>query len=254
MLLLRLNCFLTLLIVGLSYGQEKVLVGAASDLKFALDSVIARYNLGQRYHRIEVTYSSSGKLFEQISHGAPYDIFFSADTAYPAKLKENGLVIGDLHSYGIGRIVIWSKKIDPIKGEMNSLINPLIRKISIANPAHAPYGKRAAEALTYYALYQKVLPLLVYGENISQAAQFVTSGAADAGIIALSLAISPAMQKEKGSYFLIPREAHTPLDQAFVLLTHAKANGTALAFIDFVRSDEAKRILRHFGFLDKQQK
>jgi len=253
LLLKRVLLFFVLLNASLgAAGQDKgkILIGAASDLKFALDSVISRYSVTHKNDKVDVTYSSSGKLFEQISHGAPYDLFFSADTEYPDKLKAKGLVIGELYVYGIGRIVLWSNKFDPVKDKMRSLLYPTIGKISIANPAHAPYGKRAVEALKYYNLYPKVLPRLVYGENISQAAQFITSGAADAGIIALSLATSPAMQNEKGSYFLIPAEAHSPLEQAFGLLTHAKGNAAATSFRDFMLSDEAKRILRHFGFVE----
>jgi molybdate transport system substrate-binding protein len=233
-----------------SQDKDRILIGAASDLKFALDSVITRYVEQYSGDKVDVAYSSSGKLFEQIAHGAPYDLFFSADKEYPARLKMKGLVIGQLYTYGVGRIVLWSKKIDPNKDAMESVLDPAIGKISMANPLHAPYGKRAEEALTYYGLHEKVSSRLVFGENISQAAQFITSGAADVGIIALSLATSPAMQKENGNYFLIPAVAHSPLEQAFVLLTNAKGNSAAITFKDFMLSDEAKRILRHFGFAE----
>src|SRR6187399_200314 len=120
--------------------QNKILIAAASDLKFALDSIVTAFKKSST-GSVDVTYGSSGKLFEQISNGAPFDIFFSADINYPKQLKEKGLTASEVYPYGVGRIVIWSKKIDPEKEGMKSLSSPSIKKIAIANPAHAPYGK-----------------------------------------------------------------------------------------------------------------
>jgi molybdate transport system substrate-binding protein len=234
-----------------SHGQAqtaaKILVAAASDLKFALDSVATLF---KKSHpgTVDITYGSSGKLFAQISNSAPFDIFFSADITYPQQLKEKQLTLSEIYIYGKGRIVLWSKKIDPKKDGMNTLLSPTISKIAIANPQHAPYGKRAEEALAYYKLTARVKPKLVYGENISQTAQFVTSGAADAGIVALSLAVSPNMKKENGAYFIIPEESHKPLEQGAVITKHAQGNDYATAFLDYMKSDAADAILRHFGF------
>ena len=228
-------------------GQGKILLAAASDLKFALDSVVAIYKK-QNGGTVEVTYGSSGKLFEQISNGAPFDIFFSADISYAKQLKEKNLTASDYYIYGIGRIVLWSRKLDLEKERMNALLQPGVKKIAIANPLHAPYGKRAEEALKFYKMHDAVKSKLVLGENISQAAQFVTTGAADIGIIAYSLALSPNMTKEKGKYFLIPENAHQRLEQAVVITKHGKGNTFAQTFLSFVRSDEAKQILAHFGF------
>src|SRR6478609_11073099 len=199
--------------------SDKILMAAASDLKFALDSIVMVFKKSNS-GTVEVTYGSSGKLFEQISNGAPFDIFFSADINYPKQLKEKGLTASEVYPYGVGRIVIWSKKIDPDKEGMKSLSSPLIRKIAIANPAHAPYGKRAEEALMYYKMLDAVKSKLVYGENISQTAQFITTGAADIGIVALSLAVSPNMKKEGGKYYLIPETSHNRLEQGAVITRH----------------------------------
>lgn len=226
---------------------EKLLIAAASDLKFALDSVLIIYESVHPDAEVKVTYGSSGKLFEQISNGAPFDIFFSADIEYPKKLKQKGLADSNVLSYGTGRIVVWSKKLNPSAG-MSILQKPSIAKIAIANPLHAPYGKRAEEALEYYGLLPSLKPKLVFGENISQTAQFVTTGAADAGIIALSLALSPAMRREKGSYYIIPEESHQPLKQGFVILKHAQPNDLARDFADFVVSQKGTDILSYFGF------
>jgi molybdate transport system substrate-binding protein len=245
---------LLFVIIGpFSRGQysDAILIAAASDLKFALDSAVMVFKTANPGARIEVTYGSSGKLFEQISHTAPFDLFFSADIEYPLNLKKKGFVLSEVHTYGVGRIVIWSHTIDPNKEQMNSLLDKMIRKIAIANPQHAPYGRRAEEALKYYKVYEKVKSKLVFGENISQTAQFVTTGAADAGIVALSLALSPAMKKSNGHYYIIPENAHKPLEQGFVILKKAEQNSLAIAFKDFMLGTEATKILGYFGFTKK---
>ena len=228
-------------------SQGKVLIAAASDLKFALDSVVAVFKKNNR-GTVEVTHGSSGKLFEQISNGAPFDMFFSADIEYPRKLKDKSLTVTDPYIYGVGRLVVWSKKFDVESQGMKALIEPGVQKISIANPQHAPYGKRAEETLKFYKMYDTVKGKLVMGENISQAAQFVTTGAAEIGIVAYSLALSPNMKKENGKYYLIPENAHQRLEQAVVITKHGKGNDFAQTFLSFVKSDEAKRVLAHFGF------
>lgn len=229
-------------------AQEKISIAAASDLKFALDSVISVYHKQNSNVKLQVTYGSSGKFYEQIQNAAPFDIYFSADTKYPQKLKDKGFAVSEVHIYGIGRIVIWSKKINPNIDKMNSLINPKINKIAIANPDHAPYGARAKESILYYTLYDKLKGNLVFGENISQTAQFVQLGAADIGIIALSLALSPNMKKERGNYYIIPEESHTPLEQGYVILKHGKDNATVKKFYDFMATPSAINILSYFGF------
>jgi molybdate transport system substrate-binding protein len=228
-----------------SFCQEKILVAAASDLKFALDSVIVQFNQSQK-GRVEVTYGSSGKLSEQIANGAPFDIFFSADVSYPEKLKQNGKAASDIYNYGKGRIVVWSKKIDPTKAGMKSLLDPSVKKIAIANPLHAPYGKRAVESIEYYKL--SVKDKLVYGENISQTAQFISTGAADIGIIALSLALSPNMKRENGKYFVIPENSHQSLTQGAVITSQGGNKKLATEFFAYIKSDPAKAVLKHFGF------
>jgi len=244
----------SLILAGtLSYGQDesKLLIAAASDLKFALDSVVAVFKKSHPGSRVDVTYGSSGKLYEQISHTAPFDLFFSADIEYPRNLKKSGIAISEVEMYGIGHVVLWSKKLDPNDAGMNTLTDDRVAKIAIANPQHAPYGKRAEESLIHYKLYDKVKDKLVFGENISQTAQFVTAGAADVGIIALSLALSPTMKKENGKYYLIPATAHKPLEQGFVILKNAEKNSLALTFKNFMSGKEATEILRYFGFTKK---
>lgn len=225
--------------------QQKVLVAAASDLRFAMDSIVQIY---PHAAEIEVIYGSSGKFFEQISNGAPFDIYFSADLAYPKKLQENRKTASEIFPYGIGRLVLWSKKDLGGKLSMDILKEQHIRKVAIANPRHAPYGQRAEEALMHYNLLEQVKPKLVFGENIAQTAQFVASGAADIGIIALSLALSPNMKKMNPDYYLIPESSHQPLLQGAVVIKHSELKAGAVKFFEFFKEDQARMILMHFGF------
>ena len=231
-----------------SQQNDRIRIAAASSIKFALDSIVQAFEARQP-GRVDVSYGSSGKLFEQISNGAPFDIFFSADMNYPSLLREKNMAVSEPYIYGVGRLVVWSKKIDVRNTGIKSLLDPVVKKISIANPLYAPYGKRAEEALVHYELLDKVKSRLVYGQNISQAAQFVTSGAADVGIIALSLALSPNMKRETGVYFIIPESSHLPLEHGLVITRHGEGNNFAKGFVDFVKGEQAVAILLHFGFM-----
>jgi molybdate transport system substrate-binding protein len=227
--------------------KQEVVVAAAADLKFAMDSLVATFSKNNPDITIKVVYGSSGNFFQQIGNGAPFDLFFSADIDYTRQLTAKHLTLSDTHLYGTGQLVLWSKTIDPAVDKMNTLLSNAITKIAIANPAHAPYGRRAEEALRHYQLYDQVKDKLVLGENIAQTAQYAQSGAADIGIIALSLALSPAMQSG-GKYWLIPADSHQPLEQGFVLLPHAKDNKGAYQFMNFITTPEARAVLKSFGF------
>lgn len=227
--------------------RKEVLVAAAADLKFAMDSLVKVFSNASGDVAVKLVYGSSGNFFEQISNEAPFDLFFSADLDYPQKLEQQHKTLSAIQTYGTGQIVLWSNKLDPAKEGMNILLLPSVTRIAVANPAHAPYGRRAEESLKYYKLYDKVRQKLVIGENISQTAQFVSTGAADIGIIALSLALSPQLQKE-GKYWLIPETSHQPLRQGYVLLQHAKGNDGVQKFATFIASAKARAILEHFGF------
>ncbi len=242
-------CLLCMTVPFTSHAQKtEVVVAAAADLRFAMDSLVAVYTKTNPDCSLKVVYGSSGNFFQQIGNGAPFDLFFSADIDYPKQLTEKHLTLSVIHLYGTGQLVLWSKTIDPAIDKMNTLLDPSIKKIAIANPAHAPYGQRAEESLRHYQLYDKIKDKLVMGENIAQTAQYAQSGAADIGIIALSLALSPALQQAGGKYWLIPADSHQPLEQGFVLLPHAKDNKGAFQFMDFITTPEARAILKSFGF------
>src|SRR6202171_2155252 len=185
---------LAVLLVARHSVAQELKIAAAADLKFAMADLAAQFEK-RAGGKLDVTYGSSGNFLSQIAHGAPFDLFFSADAEYPKKLETAGLTEpGTLNEYALGRIVIWTSsdsRIRVAKAGWEALLDESIEKIAIANPEHAPYGRAAVAALRNAGIYEQVKAKLVYGENIAQAAQFVASGNAQAGILALSLAVSP---------------------------------------------------------------
>jgi molybdate transport system substrate-binding protein len=224
-------------------------IAAAADLKFAMTDLVAQFQK-QTGGKVDVTYGSSGNFFSQLQNGAPFDLFFSADIEYPRRLEAAGLgEPGTLYTYAVGRIVIWmpaDSKIDVARRHWSALLDPSVHKIAIANPEHAPYGRAAVAALQKAAIYEQVAPKLVYGENISQAGQFAQSGNAQAGIIAMSLALSPAMAA--GKRWEIPEQMHPPIEQGLILLKNAHNKNKALEFLNFVKSDTGHATLEKYGF------
>jgi molybdate transport system substrate-binding protein len=231
-------------------------IAAASDLKFALDEVVHPFRALHPQADLQVTYGSSGLFFAQIAQGAPFDLFLSADVAYPRKLAAQGLVHpSGIFPYAVGRIVLWVPRNSPLSVEtlgIRVLLEPGARRIAIANPQHAPYGRAAEAALRSEGLYEAVKERLVFGENITQTAQFVQSGAADVGIIALSLALAPTL-RDSGRYWLVPAEAHPPLEQGGAILQRAREPELALAFRDFLLGPEGRAILERYGFVLPQE-
>lgn len=237
-----------LLALGPAGAAEKLTIAAAADLKFAMDEIAATFRKAHPKDEVEVIYGSSGKFHTQIQQGAPFDIFFSADKGYAEGLKKEGLAVTEPKLYAIGRIVIWSPTRDASKMTLKDLDDPKLNKIAIANPAHAPYGKRAEESLRAIGLWDKLQDKLVFGENIAQTAQFVQTGAADIGIVALSLAKSPELAS-KGGYSLIPDNLHSPLEQAFVITKQGGANPLAKAFAKYMGTKDARQIMIRYGFV-----
>ena len=226
---------------------EKITVAAAADLKFAMDELVSVFKNANPGAQVDVVYGSSGNFYSQIKEGAPYDLFFSADITYPEQLVTGGLAASDVKPYAFGRIVLWSGSLDASRMTLESLADPKIARIAIANPQHAPYGKRAQEALQAAGLWDKIEPKLVYGENIAQTAQFVESGNAQVGIIALSLAVNPELAS-KGGYWLIPDKLHQPLKQAYVITKRAENNALARRFAEYMGSKPARTVMIKYGF------
>ncbi len=246
---LRCLVLLSALLALRTAGAQEIRVAAAADLQFALDELAAQYQT-QTGRKIDVSYGSSGNFFAQIQSGAPFDVLLSADIEYPRKLETAGLAEpGTLYEYAVGRIVIWMPadvRVDLAKLGWKALLEPSVVKIAIANPEHAPYGRAAVAALRSAGIYEQVRPKLVYGENIAQAAQFVSSRNAQAGILALSLAISPPMRD--GKRWEIPANLHAPIEQGAVILKSAKDKQGARDFLAFLKSGAGRKILDSYGF------
>jgi molybdate transport system substrate-binding protein len=224
-------------------------IAAAADLTYAFKDVTARFEK-QTGNKTRLTYGSSGNFFSQIQNGAPFDLFFSADITFPQKLETAGLVEpGTTYEYAKGQIVIWvpnTSKLDLNKG-LAVLLDPGIRKIAIANPLHAPYGSAAVAAMQHEGIYDQVKSKFVMGENISQTAQFVQSGNADAGIVALSLALAPAM-KTAGRFVPIPPTDYPPLIQAAVILKSSPNKELAKQFLTFLKEPGTIALMEQYGF------
>jgi molybdate transport system substrate-binding protein len=230
---------------------HRVRVAAASDLRFALEEIVAKFRGIRPGVEIPVTYGSSGNFFSQLSNKAPYDLFLSADAEYTRKLAEAGLAVRDSEFwYARGRLVLWVAKASSLDVErrgLEALTDPSVRKIAIANPRHAPYGRAAEAALRAAGLYEKVQDRLVLGENIAQTAQFVQSGAADAGLIALSLATAPALRND-GRFWTVPATLHPKIGQGGAILAWAADPPAARDFVAFLTSAAGQEILARYGF------
>ena len=226
-------------------------VAAAADLKFALDDLVARFQTNQPSVNVKVTYGSSGNFYAQLRNKAPFDLFFSADIAYPRKLAEAGLALDmNVFLYAVGRIVVWVPKqsaLDVGRLGIQALLAPSVKKIAVAKPQHAPYGRAAVAAMKSLGVFEQAEPKLVYGENIAQAAQFVQSGAADIGIIALSLAIAPQMS-DAGRHWEIPLESYPRMEQGGIIVNGTKETRAACAFRDFVLGQRGREVLKRYGF------
>ena len=232
--------------------RTRIRVAAAADLRYAMDELVADWSLGNPGIEVEPTYGSSGTFFTQISEGAPFDVYFSADAEYPRRLETAGLAeSGSTRLYGIGRIVVWvpnGSALDVDTRGLVALTDASVKTIAIANPEHAPYGRAAVAAMKTAGIYDAVESKLVLGENVSQAAQFVESGNADVGVIALSLAVAPEL-RDKGRYAIVPIASYPRLEQGAIVPMSANDPDAARAFLDFVLGPEGRTVLDRYGFL-----
>lgn len=199
-------------------------------------------------HKAELAFGSSGKFYSQITNGAPFDVFFSADQERPAKLeKENGIVAGSRFTYATGKLVLWSGKTNFIDDKAAVLKTGNFAHLSIASPKLAPYGAAAVETMKALGVFDKLEPKLVQGESISQAYNFVLTGNAELGFVALSQVYADGKLKS-GSAWIVPGKLHTPIHQDAVILTHGKDNKAAAALVDYLKTEPAKVVIRSFGY------
>lgn len=226
-------------------GEPTLTVFAASDLAFAFKEILPRF---ERALGVKVTLvlGSTGNFARQIEHGAPADVFFAADQGFVERLAAKGILIAETRAlYARGRIVLaTAKRFGPKLVELRELLNPRIRHVGIANPLHAPYGKAAEEALRNVEVWEALKPKLVHGENIRHALQFVQTGAAEAGIVARSVANVPEVD-----WTLIDASLHAPLNQAVAVVKRSPRPELGLAFIQFVNGPEGREIMKRYGFL-----
>jgi molybdate transport system substrate-binding protein len=238
------------LLGGVRAAPAPALVAAASDLKFALDEIAAGFQAGTQAP-LRIAYGSSGNFYRQIVQGAPFELFMSADEGFVLQLAEQGLTPDRGELYGIGRIVLFAPRGAPwrpdaeLAGLKQALRDGRITRFAIANPAHAPYGRAAQQALQRTGVWAAIEPKLVLGENATQAAQFATSGSAQGGIFPLSLAMAPVFA-DAGRYAALPASLHEPLRQRMVLTRQAGA--TARAFYRHLQGPEARAVLHRYGF------
>ncbi len=238
-----------LMFASLGFAADEITVAAAADLNYALTQLATRFEANSGT-KVKISFGASGNLFSQIQNGAPFDLFFSADEDYPSKLATAG--VADASSqriYALGHLVLWvpnNSPFDPEKLQMEVLTQPAVTRVAIANPQHAPFGRAAIAALQHYGLKDKIAGKLVFGENISQAAQFVQSGNAQAGLIAMSLAKSPTMESA-GKFWVLPSDSYPELKQAVVVISASKNKKAAQAFLDFVLSPEGTATLQKYG-------
>jgi len=243
---------LTLLLLALPlYAQQQLTIAAAADLQPVMKEITARFEK-HTGSQVKLVFGSSGNFFAQLQNGAPFDLFLSADVEYPRRLEAAGLAEpGSLYEYATGKIVFWVPENSPVgldKG-LAALTDSRIRRVAIANPAHAPYGRAAEAALKKAGVWEQVSSKLVLGENISQTAQFALSGSADAAILALSLVRAPAM-KDRGKYIVLPQEMYPSLRQAAVVIKKSALKSLAARFVEFLKTPDARSLFTQYGFED----
>jgi molybdate transport system substrate-binding protein len=230
--------------------KSELLVAAAADLNPALHDIAQQYEKKTGV-RIKLSFGASGALTQQIQNGAPFDLFFSADMDYPKHLIADGQAdAASLYQYSLGKLVLWvpaSSPLDLERQEMAALLDSSVKKIAIANPEHAPYGRAAVAALKHAGLYDRLSDRFVMGENISQAAQFAESGNAQAGFVALAHALSPAV-RSSGRFWLIPADYYPPLEQGVVILSRSQHKKEAADFLQYLKTKDASEVLRKYGF------
>jgi molybdate transport system substrate-binding protein len=226
-------------------GERKLTIAAASDLAFALREIAHKFE--ERTGRgVVISFGSTGNLTRQIENGAPFDLFFAANESYINQLREGNFILPSTQQiYGRGRIVLAVNRREGVKIErLDGLLDPAVKRIAIANPAHAPYGTAAKEALISAGVWEGVMRKLVYGENVRQTLQFIQTGDAPVGIVALSVAKTDGI-----TYTTIDESLHNPINQAVAVIRRSKLQEEALSFIRLVVSPGGRQIMRRYGFL-----
>jgi molybdate transport system substrate-binding protein len=229
------------IIFSVTLFGDVITIFSASSTKDAMSEIIKDFEKENRDSKIKAIFGASGKGYAQLTHGFPFDLFFSADSKYPERILKDGKAKSKPKVYANGVLAIYSKNREILDRGIFALTDKSIHKISIANPRTAPYGKLAKDILEHYKVYKEISRKIVMGDNISQTVQFVDSGNADIGLVALSL----IKQKSLVEYVLVDREIYAPLQQSFVII---KESNLATKFSKYVLSENGKRVFNKYGF------
>lgn len=225
---------------------QSVHVAAAANLRYVLEEIKIAYQKTNSSATVTLSFGSSGTLTQQILNGASYDLFLSADNLYPDKIAEKNLTFGPVKTYAFGKLALYSTTVNVRKG-LKVLTSAAVRKIAIANPQTAPYGKRSVEILKDQSLYETLKSKIIQGENIAQTIQFVSTGNVEVGFVALSLLKAPEIAG-KGYIYVIPDSMYQPIEQSGVLLKQAASNPEARRFMDYILSAQSKPIWEKYGY------
>ena len=241
----RLSIIFFLFINSLSAHSDTITIAAASDLNYAMPELIATFESKNPNVALRVVYGSSGKLRTQIEYGAPFDIYFSANSDYPKYLMERGFASSNLKIYAKGRLVLVHENASGVKPKLEDITK--LRNLAIANPRHAPYGQKAKQALVSLGIWDTMSDKIIYGESVSHAAQYLKTSHVESALLALSLVKGNGLN-EGFEYVIVDPSLYTPLEQGFIVTQHAKDKPLAFQFSQFIDSKEAIAILEKYGF------
>lgn len=233
------------LVLCVAAQAQSVRVAAAGNLRYILQDIKVKYQAENPKAKIDIVIGASGALTQQIINGADFDLFMSADKIYPDKLKSQGTAVGEVKTYALGRLVLWSNTLDVSKG-IEMLTDKSVSRIAVAKPDVAPYGASAIECLKYYGIYEKVKDKLVFADNIAQAAQFAQSGNAEVAFLAQALVFAPDLE---GKYVYLDAKSYKPVEQACVLLKNWEKNPEASRFMKFILGPSCEPLFKKYGFI-----
>jgi len=228
-------------------GAQTINVAAAANLQYVMEEIKTAYLRSNPKSKINIVYGSSGTLTQQISNGADFDLFMSADDEFPLALKKKALTYGPMHIYAYGKLALYSTSVDVRRKGLAVLSEPGVKKIAICNPITAPYGKRSVELMSSHGMYGPLKPKIVVADNISQAAQYAFTGNADVAFVALSLTLTPEM-KAKGNTYIFSQKLYTPIRQGCILIKRGAVNTRASKFMKYFLSPATKNIWERFGY------
>jgi molybdate transport system substrate-binding protein len=226
---------------------EEVQVASAANFTAPLKAIVVEFEKDTG-HKVTASFGATGALYTQIKNGAPFDVFFSADDTTPVKLEKEGAIVpGSRFTYAIGTLVLWSAQEGYLDGKEEVLKKGDFQHLSIANPKTAPYGAAAVEALTRLGLLETLSPKFVQGENITQAYQFISTGNAELGFVALSQVYKDG-KITSGSAWIVPDNLYEPIRQDAVILAKGSGNPAASALVDYLKGPKAAAVIKSYGY------